>query len=206
MPVLQMAIFAALFVAPEGFEPEDRFDSIVEACEVLTEELAPEELRTRVGVWCAIRSRGSSRDGRYKSRIDGSWVHDRDRPTAWKFYLWGKRIGRIDPEACEYDQVDRSIPHPRRTKRMAEDWPFIVPKLTEKKKRQWLDHPYDMERFGTRGPHDNNVTVARGVLPGCWSPEALDRNDVAATVTILRAIKICEEHGCPHNSDIRAHW
>lgn len=206
MPLIHLVVSAAFFTTPEGFPPEDRFESIVEACEVLTEELVPEKLRGRVGTWCAVRSHGSSRDGRYESRIDGSWVHDRDRPSAWKFYLWGTKFGRIDPENCEYDRVDRSVPRPKRAKKMAEDWPFQIPKLTDKKKRQWLDHPYDMERFGTRGPHDNNVTVARTVLPGCWAPEALDRNDVAATVTILRAIEICEEHGCKRYSDIRHHW
>jgi hypothetical protein len=63
-----------------------------------------------------------------------------------------------------------------------------------------------MERFGTRGPHDNHLSTAVFWVPGCYPPEALDRNDVNATVTILRSIAICESYGCPNKEAIRKRW
>ncbi len=201
----QLTLFLTLST-PEGFAPEDRFDSIEDACFTLSAELAPDKLQAQAFSWCKQRAWASTRGRRYKSRVDGSWIHDRDRPAAEAMYLWGWRIGRIDPANCEHDRIDAKARRPAKAKALANNWPFDNPLMTEAKRKRWMRSRYDMERFGTRGPIDNNMTIARGIFPGCWSPEALDRYDVAAAVTILRTVKICERHGCRNNRAIRAHW
>jgi len=204
--LIQLALSVALFSAPSGFDDEDRFASIDDACFTLSGELAPKKHQAQVFDWCQRRTRASTRGERYRSRVDGSWIHDRDRPAAFPMYRWGWKIGRIDPANCKHDRVDMSIRRPAKAKSLAKNWPFENPALGPKKLKRWMRSPHDMERFGTRGPHDNNTTVAREVLPGCWDPASLDRNDVAATVTVLRAVKICERWGCRSNRDIRRHW
>jgi len=196
----------ALLITPPGFPDADRFDSADEACMVLTGELVDEDHRAQVFQWCTRRTRASSRGGKVTSRIDGSAIHDRDRPAAWPVYSWGLRSGRLDPFTCEHDRYDPNKRRPAKAKKMANAWPFQNPELPEWKRRRWLRSPYDAERFGTRGPHDSSVVVARGVLPGCWEPEAMDRFDVSVSVTVLRAAKICEKHGCRNNAAIKRHW
>lgn len=203
----QIAI--ALFLqTPVGFPAEDPYTSANEACMDLAfdEALVPKKHQAQVFDWCQRRTHSSSRGRKVESRIDGSWIHDRDRHAAWPMYRWGLKIGAINPGSCEHDRVDASLRQPRAARKLAEKWPWTVPEMTEKKKRRWLMHSPDYERFGTRGPHDNNVTLARTVLPGCWEPEALDRYDVAVTVTVKRAAAICEKHGCRNNAAIKRHW
>jgi hypothetical protein len=189
-----------------GFGPEDRFDSISTACVELTKELVDPSIRRPVYDFCERRSYASSRYRTVTSKIDGSQVHDRDRVAAWKFYSHGIVTGRLDPENCPHHRLDLSIDHPKAERKMASNWPFRSPKMTDKKRGQWFSHPHDMERFGTRGPHDNNLKTAILWVPGCYDPAMLDRNDFNATVTILRAVAICEDYGCRSEYDIKRHW
>lgn len=193
------------FSQPTGFGDADRFDSIEDACATVSYELPEGEPQGLIYLWCIYRARHSIR-GAYASRVDGSLIHDMDRPAAWKMYRWGVRVGRINPGACEFDRYDETLEHPKSERKLARNWPFRFVYMDADKAKRWMHRPYDVERYGTRGPIDNNTTVAREVLPGCWAPESLDRNDVAATVTVLRASKICLEHGCRRQSDIRRHW
>lgn len=206
--MLQAALSLALFLqAPDGFPVEDRFTNADTACQVLSGELVDDPHdRGVVLQWCMRRTHASSRGRKVASRIDGSWIHDRDRPAAKPMYMWGVRSGRIDPGGCEHDRYDPEVRRPSSAKKLAQNWPFQNPPLPDWKRKRWLRSPHDMERFGTRGPHDTNVTVAREVLPGCWSPEALDRYDVNVTVTVKRAAKICATYGCRNTSAIKAHW
>jgi len=191
---------------PSGFPDQDRFPSISEACVQLTKELVPRKWTRPVYDYCEHRSFHSSRNNVIQSRVDKTQLHDRDRPFAWRFYNRGIITGTLDPDNCHHHQIDKTLKHPREGKQLAKEWPFGKPKMTEALRHQWLRHPHDMERFGTRGPHDNHLGTAVYWLPGCYPPEALDRNDVNATVTILRSIAICESYGCASKGDIRKRW
>jgi hypothetical protein len=199
---------------PDGFSETDRFEDMAEACLTLSKEIAPKKFRRVIWEWCEHRSWASSRNRIVRSKIDGSQIHDRDRFVAWKFYSAGIRRGTIDPESCEYHQIDKSIRHSskelywlkREKNETFPNWPFSSPKMTEKKRGQWLTHSHDMERFSSRGPHDNHLSLAAEYVPGCWAPEAMDRFDIAATITIKRSVAICEKHGCRTKRDIKKHW
>ena len=191
---------------PAGLERADRFTSASEACLVLTQERARPEHRRAVYEYCEHRTYHSSRGGIVVSKIDGSQVHDRDRPFAWRSYGRGVYTGRISPETCEHHRVDATIPHPRSERELTRDWPFSRPKLTAILLGQWRGHPHDVERFGTRGPHDNSLTVAIRWLPGCYPPSVLDRYDASVGVTIDHGIGICEHWGCRTKWDLKEHW
>ena len=192
---------------PPGFPPEDRFKTSSEACLTITKELVPRKWQRAIYGYCEHRSWASSRNGVVHSRVDGSQIHDRDRPIAWAFYAGGILRGTIDPDTCEHHRIDRSIRHPRKGRRLAKNWPFKRPKMTTQRRGKWLRHPHEMERFGSRGPHDNHMSTAVHYIPGCWAPEAMDRNDVGVTVTIKRSLAICERtKKCWHKSHIREHW
>ena len=109
---------------PEGFGQKDRFESIDEACLELTNELAPKKYRRAVGDWCDRRSYASTRGTVIVSRIDGSQIHDRDRPFAWRFYNNYFRLGILDPKNCKHHKIDRTIRHPRKSRQLAAKWPF----------------------------------------------------------------------------------
>jgi hypothetical protein len=205
---------------PMGFPEQDPYSGISEACVAVTKKLAPKKFQRVVLDYCEHRSFHSSRYKIVVSRVDGSQIHDRDRPTAWIFYQRGVLSDRLTPETCEYHKIDRTIKHPAKelwlTKKTGEEengkavygnWPFKSPKMSPYLKKQWLSHPYDMERFGARGPHDWNANAYK-YLEGstCWDPASLERNDVAAEVTVSKAIGICEEHGCRTKWDIKKYW
>jgi hypothetical protein len=195
-----------LLTVPDGFPPEDPFMSTDDACQSLSGKLAPKKWRARALDWCRYRVRHSTRGKRYVSRVDGSFIHDRDRPAAYDIYRHGLSSGRIDPWECEHDKIDASIRHSKAARKLAAAWPFHVPELTDAKRKHWLRSPADAERFGTRGPIDLNTEFARRYLPGCWDPASLDRNDVAAAVAVLGAVAICQKHGCRSNADIKRWW
>jgi len=190
---------------PEGFPDADPFASIEDACLSASGEFAPKRWRAQAYNWCLYRARQSVR-GDYTSRVDGSQVHDRDRPAAYRMYRHGLSAGRINPWECEYDRIDVSIHHSPEAKQLARRWPFAVPELTDARRKRWMRAPADAERFGTRGPIDLNTEFARRHLPGCWAPESLDRFDVAAAVTVLGAVAICAKHGCSGNASVKRWW
>lgn len=194
---------------PARFQGPDRFKSIAEACLTLTPELAADlgAMGERaVYEFCEHRSYHSSRHKVIVSRVDGSQLHDRDRPWGWRFYAAGIINGALDPQACEHHAVDDTVPHPRACKKLGSDWPFKRPTLTEELRYQWFAHAHEAEAFGTRGPHDNHMSTAVMYIPGCYPPEMLDRFDFAAEVTILRSVDICETFGCRSKWDIREKW
>lgn len=201
---------------PPGFEARDRFSDMETACAVTTRELVPERHAAAVVDWCDHRTYHASRGVVIVSRVDGTQIHDRDRPTSWRFYQRGVARGWLDPEGCPFHAIDHTRTHreatgPERKRRwscidLANKWPFKRPKkLSVEKRDRWLRSPHDMERFGARGPHDWNANAYR-YLPGCWDPESLERHDVAAYVTVKRSAMICEVHGCRSKWDIKKHW
>lgn len=190
---------------PPGFGPVDRYTSHHEACLGVVEAEVPKPWQRAILDWCDHRSYHSSRNGIVKSRVDGSQIHDRDRPTSWSFYKRAVADGTLDPEGCPWHAVDNSIQHPPGCRDLRKDWPFKSPRMTERLGRRWLSHSHDMERFGARGPHDNNANAYR-VIRGCWDPQQLERFDVAITATVRAALKICECWGCSSKKDIKAHW
>lgn len=193
--------------APPGFPAVDEFADLATACAVLVPRIVErEDLRQPTLDWCLARAYASSRNGRVRSRLDGSWIHDRDRPAARGFYLAGVRAGVIDPDSCQHHAVDKSIRRTRDAERFAERWPYgthcdrtrgeckpsTPGHMRESVASRWHDSAPDYERFGTRGPMDNHFATAARYLGGCFPPEQLDRFDVAAAVVIARAVDLCE--------------
>lgn len=193
---------------PPGFGAVDRYTSHDEACLGVVELEVPADKpawRRAILAWCEHRSYHASRNGIVKSKVDGTQVHDRDRPTAWRFYENAVVDGTLDPAGCIWHQVNRKIRHEPKCRSLKKDWPYNSPKMSEQLGNEWLRHPHDMERFGARGPHDHNANAYR-TIPGCWDPQQLERFDVATTVTVRASLKICECWGCSTKRDIRAHW
>jgi len=193
-------------LAPPGFPAEDEFETTAEACDGLVPRLVErEDLRGPILDWCHVRAYHSSRNGRVRSRLDGSWIHDRDRPAAYAFYRQGVAAGYLDPEACDHHVVDESIARTRDERSFPSRWPYGTycdrslgecrpgnrGQMLASVAEDWHRHPPDYERFGTRGPFDNNHWVATKYLGGCFPPEELDRFDVGAAVVIERSIELC---------------
>lgn len=201
---------------PSGFDAIDRFDDMSMACSVTVAEQVENPVHARAIVdWCEHRTYHASRYVTIVSRVDGSQIHDRDRPTAWRFYTRLTAAGVLDPATCPYHQIDPNETHtetsgPPRKRRascreLARSWPFTRTNLSDTIRDQWLRHPHGMEEFGARGPHDWNANAFRH-LPGCWDPAMLERFDVAAFVTVTAANKICQRYGCRDKWAIKAHW
>ena len=209
-----VAILGALFEGPQvppGFPAVDPYDApargIREACYQTAEAEAPEKWRTPIFRWCLHRAYSSSRYGVVESRIDGSWLHDRDRPSASWFYSAAVRTGRIDPETCAAHRADGPSAHPGGCWRLAAQWPFKIPAtLPDDKRARWFASSHDLERFGTRGPIDVHALTGYATIPGCYPPEAFDRFDVAAAFVVRRSVGICTRWGCHSKWDIKEHW
>ena len=198
----------ALQRQPPGFGAVDRYTSHDEACLAVVQLEVPESKpgwRRAILDWCEHRSYHASRSGIVESKVDGSQIHDRDRPTAWRFYEHRVVDGTLDPTSCSVHAVDRELEHDQTCLALKRDWPFNSPTMTEELGRSWMQHPHDMERFGARGPHDHNANAYR-TIPGCWDPQQLERFDVSMTVTVRSSLRICECWGCATKRDIRAHW
>ena len=192
--------------APPGFPGTDEFADAATACaELVARLVAREDLREPILRWCEVRAYRSSRNGVVRSRLDGSWIHDRDRPSAYSFYRQGLAAGHLDPETCSHHAVDESITRDRAARDFPSRWPYgtycdrsqgeCSPSrrghMFASVAKDWHRHAPDYERFGTRGPIDNNAWVAVKYLGGCFAPEALDRYDVSVAVTIERAEDLC---------------
>jgi hypothetical protein len=111
---------------PPGFASVDEFADIASACVELVPRLVDrEDLREPITAWCLSRAYHSSRNGRVRSRIDGSWIHDRDRPAARAFYAQGERSGELDQSTCEHHVVDTSIQRSRHRLRVRSAAPCV---------------------------------------------------------------------------------
>lgn len=197
-----------------GFEPDDPYQTMGEACEAETARLVDEagfegqeaEYMTRViARHCKRRSHHSSRDGRYRSAIDGTQIHDRDRPAAIVFWTRGVKAGYLDPRRCPAYRIDHAIPKPPAVYRMAQAWPFTASPLSEKRRRRWLKSPHDVERLGSRGPIDLNAQHLRFLSP-CVDPALLERFDVAAYVHGRRALWVCARLCSCSYQKLRRNW
>lgn len=212
---------------PEGFPEEDEFPLVphefseknggaaMEACKAITAREAPKELYKPVYAYCRWRVMHSSRawqlGKQVQSYVDGSAIHDRDRPSAHYFYKIAVKAGRIDPKTCPHHRIpDLKVEHPVENFVIAKEYEqrFKVP-LDEKRKKRWLDSSHAYEQFGARGPIDWNVYHGMKAIGGCYPFSAFDRTDVAVTAVVRRSIKICREYGCPNvNSGkyVKQHW
>jgi hypothetical protein len=195
---------------PPGFDRVDEYTSHDEACTGEVSIQVPEDRpawQRAILLWCEHRSYHASRYQIVKSKVDGSQIHDRDRPTAWIFWERAVADGTLDPDACPFHAVNRKLKHTGGCRRLMRGWAdrFKRPKLTDKMRRQWYAHPHDVERFGARGPHDWNANAYR-VLPGCWDPKQLERFDVSIHVTVKRSLQICEREQRCTVGTIKAHW
>lgn len=190
---------------PDGVSVLDPYADMEEACAAEAQDLAP--TWPAVWEWCVHRTFHSSRGNVIHSDVDGSWIHDRDRNVAWIWYGKARHRGRLDPANCAHHRVDRSIRHTRLERNwVRREWPWASRRPSDTRLEMWLKSAHDAERFGTRGPHDHNYPAAQRIMPGCWAPEALDRYDVAARLTVLKAVQICEVHGCRTKWAIKRHW
>lgn len=191
---------------PPGFPAHDEFADSDTACDVLVDRMIErEDLREPIREWCHHRVWASSRGGKVRSRLDGSWIHDRDRPAAFAFYRTGLKAGYIDPALCSHHIVDTKRKRTRKEREFIDRWPYGTHcdysqgecrpgnpgHMRADKAKQWHKHPPDYERFGTRGPTDHNFYTATKYLGGCFSPDALDRHDVSTAITIKRAEHLC---------------
>lgn len=196
---------------PEGFGPTDRYENVspLEACssEALEakdrHDLTQREYRNVLD-YCEHRVYSSSRGKRITSVVDGSAIHDRDRPTSYQIYRSVLAVGILDPNKCRYHSIDESVRHPSSEWTLWKKWPYRN-KLTERMLWQWKHHSHDYERFGARGYHDHNANAYR-YLPGCWDPKHLERKDVGTWVTVEKASLICKTRGCATWKAIRAVW
>jgi hypothetical protein len=162
------------------------------ACEVETRRVVPDDetLRKVITRRCRLRSHHSSRGDSYRSKIDGTKIHDRDRPAAWRFVRGGKRVGWLR-ETCPVHRINKGIQHPHEESLLVMAWPYKPP-LRPETERQWRLHPHDMERLGTRGPIDMNPAYqSRFFGTGCVDPEIFDRLDVSASAHARRAVWVC---------------
>lgn len=196
---------------PGDLPEEDQYSSMSEACLQTVLRLSSGEKpflnpkwRVPINAWCDHRASYSVSEKGYESVVDGSQIHDRDRPSAWKFYNRGVLEGWLNPQTCPYHKISDEK-HPRKCRSLANNWPFIRPKMTSGLKKSWLRHPHGMEEFGARGPIDLNANVFRH-MPGCWDPKSLERKDVAALGLILWSANICKAFGCRTKWDIKRHW
>lgn len=190
---------------PPGFPVADEFTSHAEACLAVVMREVPTRWQRAVLDWCHHRSFAASRNGVVVSKVDGSQIHDRDRPTAWRFWEKQVRRGVLTPETCPFHAVNRKLKHTRNCVKLRRHWDFKDTGLSEKTKSAWAAHPHDVEKFGARGPHDNNAN-AYNHIGGCWDPAQLDRFDVSIAVTVRASMKICERHGCRTKWDLKEHW
>ncbi len=202
--------------APPGFPELDEFRDSTEACNALVPRLvAREDLREPVLAWCLSRVFHSSRNGKVRSRLDGSQIHDRDRGAARSFYKRGLEAGFLDPKVCPHHVVDDKARQPSSAREFVDRWPYgthcdytqgsCTPSkpghMLASKAEEWLKHSPDYEAFGTRGPVDHNYWGVVRYLGGCFPPSALDRHDVSAATTILRSVALCER--LEHKIDTR---
>lgn len=199
---------------PPGYGPKDIYSSHDEACLGTVRARVPEDKpmwRRAILDFCEDKSFNASRGQVIVSKVDGSWTHDRDRATAWKFYARAVLNGWLDPEGCPYHVVERKAryagksKHPPKCNHLRRHWPYKNPRMTEKLSAEWRTHPHDMERFGAIGPHDWNANAFK-YTKGCWDPAQLARYDVSIGTTVDAAIFICENWGCRTKRDIKAHF
>jgi len=215
---------------PPGFPAADEFTSGGEACELLVPRLvADKRLHKPILRWCILRSYYSSRDTTVVSRIDGSQIHDRDRPYGYSFYDRGVRAGYLDPSRCEHHVVDKTIERPQAAVDILDHWPYRTHcdyadggscslqnpgRVEPTMRKRWLKRPYDAEKHGTRGPFDHNHWEATKYLGGCWPAKAMERFDVGASTTIKRSEDFCRrlkrrtkgKRRCRTASDLREIW
>lgn len=214
---------------PPGFPAQDEFASGAEACEALVPRRVQDpKLRKPILKWCLLRAYYSSRNTTVVSRIDGTQIHDRDRPHAWSFYTRGVRAGYLDPDRCPHHVVDKSIKRPRAATEIWDRWPYrthcdysqgecskATPgHILEPVREKWKRRPYDAEKHGTRGPFDHNHWEATKYLGGCWPADAMERHDVGAATTIDRSQDFCRrlerrtkgKRRCRKASDVREIW
>ena len=164
---------------PPGYPQIDPYKTHAEACQKIVDLEVPEERsewKPAILEWCNHRSWHASRNKRVVSKIDGSQIHDRDRPTAYLFYDRNVKRGTLDPEHCEYHRLEK-LDHPPACKKLRDEWPFKSPTMTSKLASRWMKRGHEMEEFGARGPHDWNANAFKYVR-GCWHPRHLERFDV----------------------------
>jgi hypothetical protein len=214
---------------PPGFPKADEFTSAEEACKSLVPRLVSDPaLHQPILKWCLARAYYSSRNVTVVSRIDGTQIHDRDRPHAWSFYTRGVRAGYLDPDRCEHHVVDKSIERPAPAKQIWDRWPYRTHcdyahgscssahpgRILDPVREKWKRRPYDAEKHGTRGPFDHNHWEATKYLGGCWPAVAMERFDVGASTTIERSEDFCErlvrrtkgKDRCRTAADVRRIW
>jgi len=179
---------------PAGFPALDKYARIEQACLKETLARSPKKWVPAIWTWCLHRAWNSTR-GRDKlvSKIDGSQIHDRDRPSADFFWTTGVSRDYLWPDSCPYHELDYSLEHPKASRQLAKNWPYVRPKMSPALRNRWLGHPYDIERFGARGPIDLNAVAFKvKAFRGCWAPKMLERKDVSAAVLVERSIEKCE--------------
>ena len=201
---------------PAGFPPEDEFPLDPKAAlEAALEREVPKELHKPIRNMCRHRVKNSSRvwqlGKQIVSRIDGSAIHDRDRPSGLYFYAIAVKMDLMDPESCVYHRVPKlKEGHPTACYQMAAEYSsrFTV-ELAKERKDKWLHNSHAYEYFGARGPIDWNAYHGYGTIPGCYDFASFDRTDVAMTACVRKSHRICIKHGCAnYNSkrDIKPHW
>lgn len=193
-------------IPPQGFALTDAYKTIQDACNGEADYVDFPNGRAKFEAirWCLHRGYHSTRFKTIKSVVDGSQIHDRDRPTAWMFYTKAVADGVLWPHHCKWHAAEKAG-HPSGCYNLAKKWPYKNPGLTDQTKQTWLHQSHDFERFGARGPIDNNANAYR-YLAGCWDPKQLERNDVAARVTLQHVAHICKKYKCGNKEQIKEHW
>jgi hypothetical protein len=217
---------------PTGFPEQDEFPlephefstkdggAAEEACKTIAErELkaigALDQWYKPVYRYCRHRVMNSSRawqlGKQIESKVDGTPVHDRDRPSGHYFYKLAKAEGVINPDVCPYHALPPlHVEHPAECQHLAQHYEdrFKTP-LDPKRKARWLENSHAYEQFTARGIVDFNVLYAYRTIGGCYPFTAFDRTDVAVTAVVRRSIRICAKYGCDNVNTIqyiKPHW
>lgn len=195
---------------PEGFPAEDEFpdDARKAGDEMAARYVCPngrqrsdetrcrnedkEFMRKQIVRYWKKRIHVASNDGKWRSKVDDSAIHDRDRHAGAGMYDKLVRKGILNPDACPWHRIDPNIGHRAIERAWVADWPFSASPVAHEKLKKWMRTDHDKERFVARGAADMSAYIwAVHFHDRCFDPAQLDRNDVNFAVFAEWALEQC---------------
>jgi hypothetical protein len=195
---------------PEGFPAEDEFadDAAAAADEMAARYVCPDKrlsknparcrnenqefMRGQIVRYWKYRIKVASNGGKYRSKVDGTSIHDRDRHAGAPMYDRLVRKGALKPDVCAWHQIDPNVGHRAIERSWVADWPFTASPIPLPKLKSWMRTDHDKERFAARGAADMSVYIWGFYFHDrCFDPAQLDRNDVNFAVFAEWALEQC---------------